>query len=208
MARKADLRIQRAGTVINLTSSKQETELGRALKDVEAKVQAEFDVLLNHKPAWLLTEIIDSLRAEFPDVPFGEPGTRSTMKPDGGILSVVDNDGTPHPILISEVKNQGTNAERLAEGKPRQAKGNAIERLGKNVIGFRTVMLPQGIMPFVCFGYGCDFEEGSSILDRVLTIAMFGPLNELCVVNPGANSTCGLTWGRQTSSGCPPVQRR
>jgi hypothetical protein len=33
---------------------------------------------------------------------------------------------------IVEVKNQGTNVERIAEGLPRQAKGNAIERLGKN----------------------------------------------------------------------------
>jgi type II restriction enzyme len=40
-------------------------------------------------------------------------------------------------------------------------------------------------MPFVCFGYGCDFEEGSYILDRVLTMAMFGPLNEICVMNQG-----------------------
>ncbi|MHB1537427.1 MAG: EcoRI family type II restriction endonuclease [Solirubrobacteraceae bacterium] len=185
MARKADLRRQREGTVINLTSSKQETELGRALRTVEAKVQDEFEVLLDHRLSWVLSEIIEALKAEFPDVPFGEPGKRSSMKPDGGILSIVDRNGGLRPILISEVKNQGTNPERLAEGKPRQAQGNAIERLGKNVIGFRTAMLPAGIMPFICFGYGCDFTEGSSILDRVLTVAMFGPLNELCVVNQG-----------------------
>ena len=41
------------------------------------------------------------------------------------------------------------------------------------------------IMPFVCFGYGCDFEKGSSILDRVVTIAMFGPLREINVVPLG-----------------------
>lgn len=185
MARKADLRRQREGTVINLTSKKQETELGRALRAVETRIQDEFEVLLDHRSSWPLSDIIKALKAEFPDVPFGHPGQRSSMKPDGGILSIVDHDRGLHPILISEVKNQGTNTERLAEGKPRQAQGNAIERLGKNVIGFRTAMLPEGIMPFICFGYGCDFEEGSSILDRVLTMAMFGPINELCVVNLG-----------------------
>jgi type II restriction enzyme len=185
MARKADLRRQREGTVINLTSSKQETELGHALRSVEARLQDEFEVLLHHQPSWRLSDIIDALRAEFPDVPFGEPGKQSAMRPDGGILSIVDHHDRHHPILISEVKNQGTNTERVAEGKPRQAQGNAIERLGKNVIGLRTAMLPEGIMPFICFGYGCDFQRGSSILDRVLTIAMFGPLNELCVVNQG-----------------------
>ncbi|MCQ3807647.1 MAG: hypothetical protein KTV16_10300 [Acidimicrobiia bacterium] len=52
------------------------------------------------------------------------------------------------------------------EGKPKQAKGNAIERLGKNVIGFRTAMMNEAIVPFVCFGSGCDFADDSSILDR------------------------------------------
>jgi type II restriction enzyme len=107
------------------------------------------------------------------------------MRPDGGILSILDQDGREHPILIVEVKNQGTNDTRAKEGLAAQAMGNAIERLGKNVIGFRTAMLPEGIMPFVCFGYGYDFKDGSSIRDRVITVAMFGPLNEINVVPLG-----------------------
>jgi type II restriction enzyme len=185
VARKADLRIQRAGTIINLTSSKQETTLGHALKEVVAKLIADFGLPLQHEKDWMLTDVIGQLRNDFEDVTFGKPLERSSMRPDGGILSVVDNDGRQHPILITEVKNQGTNDARAAEGKPRQAMGNAIERLGKNVIGFRAAMLPEDIMPFVCFGYGCDFADGSSIRDRVMTIAMFGPLNEVCVVNLG-----------------------
>ncbi len=185
MARKSDLRRQRAGTVINLTSSKQETELGRALAVVVEQIIGEFAVALLHEPTWNLRRLVSDLREEFPDVPFADPQDKSSMRPDGGILSMLDGDENPHPILIVEVKNQGTNDLRAAEGKPKQAMGNAIERLGKNVIGFRTAMLPQGIMPFVCFGYGCDFADGSSILDRVITIAMFGPLNEINVVNQG-----------------------
>lgn len=56
------------------------------------------------------------------------------------------------------MKNQGTNDRRAREGLPRQAKGNAIERLGKNVIGLRAALMRESIFPFVCFGYGCDFE--------------------------------------------------
>ncbi|MGO9320621.1 MAG: EcoRI family type II restriction endonuclease [Solirubrobacteraceae bacterium] len=97
----------------------------------------------------------------------------------------MDQDHRPHVILISEVKNQGTNDARAVEGKSTQAMGNAIERLGKNMIGFRAAMLSEGIMPFVCFGYGYDFKDGSYILDRVRTIAMFGPLNEVCLMNEG-----------------------
>ena len=46
-------------------------------------------------------------------------------------------------ILISEVKSQGTNDAREKEGKSKQAMGNAIERLGKNMIGFRTPLSPN-----------------------------------------------------------------
>ncbi len=185
MAGKADLRAQRAGTVINLTSKQQETELGHALQKVEARLRKHFRLPLHHDKRWMLADIVASLKTDFPEVLFGPVREDTFMEPDGGILSIVDRDGGKHVILIVEVKNQGTNVERTAEGKPKQPKGNAIERLGKNVIGFRTAMLMEGIMPFVCFGYGCDFEKGSNILDRVVTMAMFGPLNKTCVLNLG-----------------------
>lgn len=133
----------------------------------------------------MLDDVVASLRKDFPETPFYNPSPGTYMSPDGGILSIVDRDGIEHPILISEVKNQGTNDARAREGLAKQAKGNAIERLGKNVVGFRTAMLNEEIVPFVCFGYGIDFEDGSSILDRVATIAMFGPLNRIVVVNEG-----------------------
>ena len=55
-------------------------------------------------------------------------------------MYIVTKDEQKYPILITEMKNQGTNDLRLKEGKKKQAKGNAIERLGKNVIGFRTAL--------------------------------------------------------------------
>jgi type II restriction enzyme len=143
------------------------------------------DVLLHHRRRWQLVEIIDQLKRDFPDVPFEAPHKNRWLNPDGGILSIVDRHDKHHVILISEVKNQGVNDKRNAEGKKSQAKGNAIERLGKNVIGFRAAMLKEDIMPFVCFGYGCDFEDNSYILDRVSTIAMFGRLNEIGLYNRG-----------------------
>ncbi len=185
MARKQDLRKQRVGTVINMTSKKQKTELGRALVQVVDRIMDVFGVKLEHATQWKLADIVSSLRGNFQDIEFRYHFDTSAMKPDGGILSMLDRNGIARPILITEVKNQGTNDLRVAEGKPRQAKGNAIERLGKNVIGFRTAMINEAIVPFVCFGYGCDFADNSSILDRVSTIAMFGPLNTVNVLNQG-----------------------
>ena len=186
MAKRDQLRQLRVGTIINLTSTKQETELGRALQGTVAQLLEEFGLELLHRRSLLLPGIVDQLRREFPDVEFYDPSPKSSMNPDGGVLSIIGLEGQEHPILISEVKHQGTNDLREEEGKGRQAKGNAIERLGKNVIGFRTALLTEGITPFVCFGYGVDFDEGSSILDRVATIAMFGHLNRIEVVDQGS----------------------
>jgi type II restriction enzyme len=60
------------------------------------------------------------------------------MKPDGGIMFIVDKNNIKYPILITEMKKQGTNDEVIAMTGKAQASGNAIERLGKNVIGLRT----------------------------------------------------------------------
>jgi type II restriction enzyme len=186
MSKKHDLRTQRSGTVINVTSKRQEHALGRALVAVCAQLEAKFPgIKLRHESQWLLATVIAALKAAFPKVDFHFHHATSAMRPDGGILSIVSSDGTNYPILIAEKKNQGTNDLRALEGKVKQAKGNAIERLGKNVIGFRTALLKESIFPFVCFGDGCDFADDSSILDRVVTIAMFGHLNRECLHNQG-----------------------
>jgi type II restriction enzyme len=179
--------MSRTGTVINLTSSQQEGDMADALAEVVDRLVGKFQVRFNHVREWKLTEVVASLRHLFPEVEFFYNFDTTAMRPDGGILSLLDKDGNGYPVLIAEVKNQGTNDVRAKEGLAKQAKGNAVERLGKNVIGFRTAMLSEGIMPFVCFGYGCDFADDSSILDRVVTIAMFGPLNRISVVNEGEN---------------------
>jgi type II restriction enzyme len=186
MARKGDLRLQRENTVINKISSAQEKELTRALNRVIVNLEREFvGIKLYHEQQWKLKDVVAKLLTSFPEIDFHYHFESSSMRPDGGILSMISSDGKKHPILITEKKNQGTNDLRAEEGKPKQAKGNAIERLGKNVIGFRTAMKMESIFPFVCFGDGCDFDATSSILDRVVTIAQFGHLNKEYLHNIG-----------------------
>ncbi|WP_058235388.1 EcoRI family type II restriction endonuclease [Devriesea agamarum] len=186
MAQKARLRQNRYGTVINTTSSKQEIQLGDALVNATERLTEKFGIAFKHEKKVMLADIVASLRGSFPTVSFGDPLPNTFMSPDGGILSIMAADSErTFPVLITEVKNQGTNDLRTQEGLKKQAMGNAIERLGKNVIGFRAMMLEDGIIPFVCFGYGWDFHEGSSILDRVKTIAMFGELNQVNVIPEG-----------------------
>ena len=189
MARKAQLRKLRANTVINATSKQQETAVIKALHLVVDEVQDKFGarVSLVHEKQWRLSRIVEELRHTYQDVDFHHHFDNTNIRPDGGILYIKGKAGDQltYPILISEVKNQGTNDSRVREGLPRQARGNAIERLGKNLIGLRTALMRESIFPFVCFGYGCDFEDVSSILDRVSTMAMFGQLNTTHLHNQG-----------------------
>lgn len=181
MAKKHQLRETRAGTVINVTSQKQETEVIQALVRVVDFLTEKFGkkIALAHEKQWHLKDIVGELRYTYPEIEFHYHFDSSSIRPDGGILYIrgQPNDRLSYPILIAEVKNQGTNVLRAEEGLPKQAKGNAIERLGKNVIGLRAALMRESIFPFVCFGYGCDFAPDSSILDRVSTMAMFGKLN-------------------------------
>ena len=127
-----------------------------------------------------LTEVITILSMQFPEYAnqFGVPQNSSFISPDGGFLFAKNNKGERRIVLVSEVKRQGTNDARLKEGLEIQAKGNAIERLGKNLIGVRAMFKNEGVIPFVVFGHGWDFRSGSTILDRVLTMNDFFPLNK------------------------------
>ena len=187
MAHKHDLRRLRAGTVINVTSKRQESDVIQALRSVEQSLQKEYGASLTWQPTWLLAQIVQELVYTYPDIDFHHHFHTSSIRPDGGILCIqaANPSSVVYPILISEAKNQGTNDLRLREGLKKQAKGNAIERLGKNVIGLRTAMMRESIFPFVCFGYGCDFTPDSSIRDRVTTIAMFGHINKTYLFNQG-----------------------
>lgn len=181
MARKDQLRNQRSGTIINVTSKKHESDVIRALSQVVGYLNKEYagKLSIRHEKQWHLRDIVSELRRSYPEAEFHYHFDSSFIRPDGGILHITGKrgDSQMYPILIAEVKNQGTNDLRAREGKPKQARGNAIERLGKNLIGLRAALLRESIFPFVCFGYGCDFEPESSILDRVTTMAMFGRLN-------------------------------
>jgi type II restriction enzyme len=185
MAKREDLRRTRKGTVINLSSKKMESALGSAVLKTINAIESNFDVELVHETKIHLRDIVSHLRAAYPDVTFNHHFNTSFLLPDGGILYAVSRTGEKHVVLISEAKRQGTNDLRAKEGLKKQAKGNAIERLGKNVTGFRLWMSTEGIFPFVVFGQGVDFADDSSILDRVSTIAMFAPLDTIEVVNVG-----------------------
>lgn len=105
----------------------------------------------------------------------------SFVKPDGGILCVKIKNKL-YPILISEAKKQGTNDERLLEGKNEQSKGNAIERAHKNYNEFLLCYCSKlSYLPYIMFAHGCDFHKGSSINDRLDAMTLYLPRNQLYI---------------------------
>jgi type II restriction enzyme len=159
--------------------------------DVDLAVRNMISILRNrytnltfeHMKELSLTKIITDLLVQYPQFrkDFSKVMEESFMKPDGGFLYAIDKKGKTKLILVAEVKHQGTNDKRVNEGLPKQAKGNAIERLGKNLTGIRAIFKAERIIPFVCFGSGYDFQDGSTILDRVVTMNDFFPLNKIFI---------------------------
>jgi len=171
-------------SVKNSISKKMDRDIDIVMSALLKEIKRKHPSLsFEHKKRLVLTEIISELGRDYPQyaADFSSVMKESFMKPDGGFLYATDKKGNTKLILIAEVKHQGTNDKRATEGLPKQAKGNAIERLGKNLIGIRAIFKNEAIIPFVCFGSGDDFQKGSTILDRVVTMNDFFPLNKVYV---------------------------
>lgn len=170
--------------VKNSSSKSMDKDIDIAVSQIITVLSKKYPGLVfEHQKRMKLVDIIAMLSRQYPEYSkiFGAPLGTSFISPDGGFLFATNRQGERRLVLVSEVKRQGTNDARKLEGLPKQAKGNAIERLGKNLIGIRAIFKNEGVLPFVCFGSGHDFSDGSSILDRVLTMNEFFPLNKIFV---------------------------
>ncbi len=136
--------------------------------------------------------------------------SNASIKPDGGIIEVRDDDGDWRVVLVAEAKHQGKDVENIRNGvlvgaksdQDLMAAGNAIERSHKNISEIANFMLAESHFPYVLFLEGSNFltenisikrpdgrvvelEYGSGMLNRLdrLTAANYGlPINtNLCV---------------------------
>ena len=99
MARKHQLREQRAGTVINVTSNKQESDVIQALSQVVEYLDKTFHkkISLIHGKQWQLKDIVAELRHCYPEVKFHYHFNSSSIRPDGGILYI---QGQPADVTL------------------------------------------------------------------------------------------------------------
>lgn len=96
----------------------------------------------------------------------------ASIRPDGGLIEVLDDNQRWRVVLVSEAKHQGKDIENIKAGKlvgkkndqDLMAAGNAIERAYKNVNEIANFMLAEKHFPYILF------LEGSNFLTQDVTV--------------------------------------
>lgn len=96
----------------------------------------------------------------------------ASIKPDGGLIEVQDDNGNWRVVCVSEAKHQGKDIENIKAGKlvgknnnqDLMEAGNAIERAYKNVNEIANFMLAESYFPYILF------LEGSNFLTQNVTV--------------------------------------
>ncbi len=116
----------------------------------------------------------------------------ASIRPDGGIIEVQDDNANWRVVLVSEAKHQGKDIENIQSGKlvgkknnqDLMAAGNAIERAYKNVNEIANFMLSECYFPYILFLEGSNFLTQDVIVTRpdgrkVTLVYNDGTLNRL-----------------------------
>ena len=116
----------------------------------------------------------------------------ASIRPDGGLIEVRDDQGNWRVVLVSEAKHQGKDIENIRAGKlvgkksnqDLMAAGNAIERAYKNVNEIANFMLSERYFPYILFLEGSNFLTENVTVTRpdgrqVTLIYNDGTLNRL-----------------------------
>lgn len=181
-SKKDDKKIDEA---MRLTQKYLENRFGKVENFINGKYYLEIEKKLE------ISYMINTIKNKNVRAQFDTSYEDRAIIPDGGILFLLkkDDENYKKVLLVTEAKRQGTNDERKKEGKNKQATGNAIERLGKNLIGVKTMMNHEKITPFVCFGWGCDFaEDEKTVLAKINVLNEFYYLNKTYVFKADGNS--------------------
>lgn len=139
--------------------------LSKVMVRVFERLQSEWPFTFRHRkeiPKTEINEKLASVSTNLGKVLFVE---NSRIKPDGGLIEVMDKQGVYRAIVASESKHQGNDVQKILAGE-KQGKnkdqdlmvaGNAIERVHKNIQEFRNFMINERHFPYVVFLQGSNF---------------------------------------------------
>lgn len=99
---------------------------------------------------------------------------QAEIRPDGGIVEVLDDHGEWRVVLVTEAKYQGKDIENIRLGilvgknkdQDLMSAGNAIERSHKNVREIANFMLGERHFPYILFLEGSNFLTESISITR------------------------------------------
>lgn len=140
---------------------------------VTTLLKKEFPMLqFRFRPEISKKEINQALRKIDPSLGQTLYVQNSNIKPDGGLIEVLDDKGHWRVVLVSEAKHQGKDIENIRKGiqvgknndQDLMVAGNAIERSHKNIAEIANYMLGELHFPYVLF------LEGSNFLTHDITI--------------------------------------
>ena len=170
-----------------------DAEVSRVALVVLEALKHEFPQLaFRHRKSIAKKEINEALRAIDQDLGQTLFLIDSSIKPDGGIIEVKDDNGRWRVVLVSEAKHQGKDIENIACGKlvgkngdqDLMAAGNAIERAHKNISEIANFMLAENHFPYALFLDGSNFLTHNVTVTRpdgrkVTLVYNSGELNRL-----------------------------
>ena len=142
---------------------------------VKSLLEKEFPMLtFRFRPEISKREINDALRKIDPSLGQTLYVQNSNIKPDGGLIEVLDDNGKWRVVLVSEAKHQGKDIENIRNGilvgknndQDLMVAGNAIERSHKNIAEIANLMLGELHFPYVLFLEGSNFLTLDIIIER------------------------------------------
>jgi type II restriction enzyme len=131
----------------------------KALQETHKDLHFRYRTTLSKKE---INEKLSCVRNDLGEVLFVQ---NSSIKPDGGLIEVIDSKGVWRVILVGESKHQGNDVEKIQagvkQGKEKDSDlmvaGNAIERVHKNILEVRNYMINETYFPYVVFLQGSNF---------------------------------------------------
>lgn len=158
-----------SGGVIGIFGSeaqKHDKNVYEVTLDVMKQLEKEFPKLsFRHRNSISKNEINMALRNIDPELGQTLYLKDSSIRPDGGIIEVKDDNNKWRIVLVSEAKHQGKDIENIKKGilvgtqknQDLMAAGNAIERAHKNIKEIANFMLAESHFPYVMFIEGSNF---------------------------------------------------
>lgn len=149
--------------------------VGEISKSVISYLEKEFPLLeFRYRTSITKEEINEVLKSIDPELGQTLFVSNSSIKPDGGIIEVKDDNNNWRIVLVSEAKHQGKDIENIKKGElvgknnnqDLMAAGNAIERSHKNISEIANLMLAESHFPYVLFLEGSNFLTETISIER------------------------------------------